>query len=117
MLNFRRGFRVRSRERNLETDSKRRQSIAEATKKALEQIDFEFRGLSARVDEYYARIAVMLDTTGDYGERHGEDEAEIVSSERQLVLARERIEYLKAERLRLEAVLDLVDTDQLLAAG
>ena len=84
-------FRTRSRLRDQEGDRIRLQSVRDAATAARDSAIKEREGLRSRIAEWYDRAVVIMDTSGEYGERSPEDENEINSASREAASAEQRM--------------------------
>lgn len=104
------GFRTRSPERDNERDAKRLAKLRAAIVNARDDALSEHTGLSRRVNEHFARAAMLLDATGSFAERAPEDEQAIAASEKQALAGQQRLEALTRQIAMLEGLLATLDT-------
>jgi hypothetical protein len=104
-----RAFRTRNTTRDAETDEARISTVRNAISMALGDARHERDGLGQRLELYYAKAAVVLDSSGEYGERDYADESTIGTAEQNAARARQRLAQLDTQILRLAELLDQLD--------
>jgi hypothetical protein len=88
---------ARSRSRDFENDTKRREAVLAQIQKEKLSIVAEIDGLSRRLSEEYERQAILLDSSEEYDSRAVEDEHLLVDAERVSRQVASRLETLNAE--------------------
>ena len=74
-------FRVRSRDRDAETDSARIQRVVRAVSVERDAAVYEREGLRRRLSEATVRAAMTMDSIGYYGERTPDEERQLSRTE------------------------------------
>lgn len=92
-----RAFRSRNTGRDAETDAARFQTVRGAITMALNDARRERDGLQKRIDMYYAKAASIMESSGEYGSRDLEDEAQIGSAEQNAANGRRRVAELNLQ--------------------
>ncbi|PXA98348.1 hypothetical protein DMC47_09020 [Nostoc sp. 3335mG] len=107
-----RAFRTRNPGRDAETDAVRLETVRSAIAMALADARREREGLQQRIDMYFARAAIVMDTSGDYGSRADADEAVIRSAEQSANHARRRVAQLDAQIERFATMVAELDGNE-----
>ena len=102
-------FRTRNPARDANTDLDRLMTVRRALADAIASASRERQGLQQRVDVYHAQATNLLDNSGEYGERSGEDEQSIRDAEANAAMATSRIGQIDGQIAKLGDMLADLD--------